>query len=123
MAHLPGKFASDMEKPAPTPDNPAAGAPPAEIPVFLPHVGDDTLHAVKEAFKLGWLGMGSYTKEFEDEVGRFLGLSGRYVVATNTGTSALQLALLIAGVSPGDEVIVPSYTFIATSFAVMGTRG
>jgi dTDP-4-amino-4,6-dideoxygalactose transaminase len=107
-----------MDKPERKPDNSATESPPAEIPVYLPHIGDDTLHAVTEAFKLGWLGMGSYTKKFEDEVGRFLGLSGRFVVATNTGTSALQLALLIAGVGPGDEVIVPSFNFVADHQAI-----
>ena len=108
----------EMEKSAYNPDNPVGYAPAEEIPVFQPHIGVDTLHAVTEAFRLGWLGMGSYTKEFEDEVGRFLGLSGRYVVATNTGTSALQLALLIAGVGPGDEVIVPSFNFVADHQAI-----
>jgi dTDP-4-amino-4,6-dideoxygalactose transaminase len=108
-----------MDKTAYNPDNPLGHASAAEIPVFQPHIGIDTLQAVTDAFRLGWLGMGSYTREFEEEVGRFLGLSERYVVATNTGTSALQLALLIAGVGRGDEVIVPSFNFVADHQAIV----
>ncbi|MGH7684290.1 MAG: DegT/DnrJ/EryC1/StrS family aminotransferase, partial [Vulcanimicrobiaceae bacterium] len=64
------------------------------IPVFVPCTGIDTLKHVTDAFDVGWLGMGASTKEFEERIAAFLELKDRYVVATNTGTSALHIALL-----------------------------
>src|SRR5574341_1221113 len=77
--------------------------------VFQPLIGVDTIKAVVDALHAGWLGMGAITQAFEQEVARFLGLERRWVLATNTGTSALHLALLAAGVGPGDEVITPAF--------------
>ncbi|MCR6629416.1 MAG: DegT/DnrJ/EryC1/StrS family aminotransferase [Magnetospirillum sp.] len=88
------------------------------IPVFAPHIGPDTLAHVSEAFDVGWLGMGAFTKEFEDRIGTYLGDASRHVVAVNTGTSALHIALLAAGVRPGDEVIVPSFNYVADHQAI-----
>jgi len=62
--------------------------------------------------------MGATTKEFEDRIAAYLGLNGRYAVVTNTGTSALHLALLAAGVGPGDEVITPSFNYVSDHQAV-----
>ncbi|MGH8324518.1 MAG: DegT/DnrJ/EryC1/StrS family aminotransferase, partial [Steroidobacteraceae bacterium] len=92
-----------------------------EIPVFVPHVGVDTLKHVSDAFAVGWLGMGALTREFEEHIGAALGGEGRHVIATNTGTSALHLALLVAGVGPGDEVITPSFNYVADQQAVTAT--
>lgn len=89
------------------------------IPVFQPAIGADTLAAVAEAFRIGWLGMGSTTQTFEDRIGERLGIGSGRVLATNTGTSALHLALLAADVGPGDEVIVPSFNFIADVQAIV----
>lgn len=89
-----------------------------KIPVFAPHIGVDTLKHLTDALDVGWLGMGSATKEFEDRIAAFLGLKDRQVVATNTGTSALHIALLAAGIGPGDEVIVPSFNYVADHQAV-----
>ena len=83
------------------------------VPVFAPHIGEDTLKHINDAFDVGWLGMGATTKEFEDRIAAFLELDGRYVVAANTGTSALHIALRAAGVGPGDEVITPSFNYVA----------
>lgn len=88
------------------------------IPVFVPHIGVDTLKHLTDAFDVGWLGMGATTKEFEDRIAAYLGLEDRYVVATNTGTSALHIALLAAGVGPGDEVITPSFNYVADHQAI-----
>lgn len=88
------------------------------IPVFVPHIGPDTLAHVGEAFDVGWLGMGAATKEFEERIQAFLGCPDRHVVAVNTGTSALHVALLAAGVQPGDEVIVPSFNYVADHQAI-----
>lgn len=93
-------------------------AQPARIPVFVPHIGVDTLKHLTDALDVGWLGMGALTKEFEDRIAAYLELDGRHVVATNTGTSALHLALLVAGVGPEDEVITPSFNYVADHQAV-----
>jgi len=79
------------------------------IPVFKPHIGSETLLAASQALDLGWLGMGSLVKEFEEGIAKYLEVEPpRQVVAVNTCTSALHLALLAAGVGPGDEVITPA---------------
>ncbi len=88
------------------------------IPVFQPHIHEDTLKHLTDAFDVGWLGMGAFTKEFEDRISDYLGLDGRYVVATNTGTSALHVALVATGIGPGDEVITPSFNYVADHQAI-----
>jgi dTDP-4-amino-4,6-dideoxygalactose transaminase len=91
------------------------------IPVFKPHIGVDTLKHLTDALDVGWLGMGATTKEFEDRIGEFLGLDGRRVVAANTGTSAFHIALRAAGIGPGDEVITPSFNYVADHQAIRMT--
>ncbi len=88
------------------------------IPVFAPSIGADTLKHLTDALDVGWLGMGATTKDFEERIAAFLGLEHRYVIATNTGTSALHIALVAAGVKPGDEVITPSFNFVADHQAI-----
>jgi perosamine synthetase len=89
------------------------------IPVSRPSVGEEELAAVGKVFASGWLGLGADVLEFEKAVGGFLGAS--HVVCTNTGTTALHLALDALGIGPGDEVLVPSLTFVATAQAVSAT--
>jgi dTDP-4-amino-4,6-dideoxygalactose transaminase len=92
------------------------------IPVFMPRTGIDTVKHLVDALDVGWLGMGATTREFETRIGEFLGLDpGHHVVATNTGTSALHLALLAAGVGDGDEVITTSFNYVADHQAVRAT--
>src|SRR5438132_1365221 len=91
---------------------------PDRIPVFKPHIGVDTLKYLTDALDVGWLGMGATTKEFEERIAEFLGLKGRHVVATNTGTSAFHIALRAAGIGPGDEVITPSFNYVADHQAI-----
>ena len=88
------------------------------IPVFVPFVDKKTKNHVNNALDIGWLGMGAETKEFENKISEFLGLKERFVVSTNTGTSALHLALKICGVSKGDEVITPSFNYVADHQAI-----
>ena len=89
------------------------------IPVFKPQIDADTIKAAVDALHLGWLGMGSYVREFEEELAKLLELGeDRTVIAVNTGTSALHLALLSAGVGPGDEVITPSLNNIGDLQAI-----
>jgi len=88
------------------------------LPVFQPHIAVDTIKAVVDALDVGWLGMGASTQAFEKEIERYLECAPRRVIATNTGTSALHLALALAGVGPGDEVITPSFNFVADHMAI-----
>ncbi len=92
-----------------------------KIPVFSPSVGEDTKQHVNDALDVGWLGMGATTKELEERISDFLELQDRYVVTTNTGTSALHIALLVAGIGPGDEVITPSFNYVADHQAIRMT--
>ncbi len=91
------------------------------IPVFKPYINVNTLKHLINAFHVGWLGMGATTKEFETRISDYLELNDRYVVATNTGTSALHIALLAAGVGAGDEVITPSFNYVADHQAIRMT--
>lgn len=91
---------------------------PNVIPVFQPVIGEDTLKAVSDAFDVGWLGMGAATAAFEQGISERIGAGDRQVVATNTGTSALHVAVAVAGIGPGDEVIVPSFNFVADHQAI-----
>ncbi len=81
------------------------------IKVSAPVVGPEELKAVSAVFELGYFGHGTKVLEFEARLKEYLGAS--QVVAVNTGTAALHLALLALGIGPGDEVIVPSLTFIS----------
>jgi dTDP-4-amino-4,6-dideoxygalactose transaminase len=92
-----------------------------KIPVFAPTVGEDTKKHLNEAIDIGWLGMGSASKEFEDKISEFLELDDRFVAVVNTGTSALHIALLTAGVGPGDEVITTSFNYVADHQAIKMT--
>jgi len=87
------------------------------IPVSRPSVGENELARIREVFATGWLGMGALVREFEERVGALLGVE--HVVAVNTGTSAIHLALNSLGIGPGDEVVVPSLTFAATIQAIL----
>lgn len=92
-----------------------------KIPVFKPVIDSETISHITDCLEMGWLGMGSFTKEFEDRLTDWLGLKNRYVVATNTGTSALHLAMVVADVGKDDEVIVPSFDYVADHQAIKMT--
>lgn len=90
----------------------------ARRPVALhePTFGGNEWRYVKECLDTGWVSsVGSYVDRFERELGE---LVGGYAVAACNGTAALHAALLVAGVRPGDEVLVPSLSFVATANAV-----
>ncbi|MGO9138860.1 MAG: DegT/DnrJ/EryC1/StrS family aminotransferase [Syntrophales bacterium] len=82
------------------------------LPVSRPSIGQEELREVEKVFSTGWLGMGSTVQEFENALQKYLG--ARNVIAVNTGTTALHLALDAFGIGGGDEVLVPSLTFCAT---------
>lgn len=82
--------------------------------------GSEELSQVKEAFEYGYFGLAYKVDEFEKAIADYLE-TDRNVVATNTGTSALHLALTTIGIGEGDEVILPSFTFVATAQAISET--
>jgi perosamine synthetase len=90
------------------------------IPVCEPLLGGRELEYVTKAVSGGWISSsGSYVAEFEREFAKYLGVP--CAVTTTSGTTALHLALVAAGIGPGDEVIIPAFTMIASAFAVCYT--
>jgi dTDP-4-amino-4,6-dideoxygalactose transaminase len=94
----------------------------ARIRLAWPDVGADELAEVADVLASGQLTMGPKVPELEAEVAR--ACETEYAVAVSSGTAALHLALLALGIGPGDEVIVPAYTFPATAnvVALVGAR-
>jgi dTDP-4-amino-4,6-dideoxygalactose transaminase len=90
------------------------------IPAAQPIIGDEERQAVDRVMRSGMLAQGPEVAAFEEEFSQAV-VDGRQCVAVNSGTSALHLSLLAAGIGPGDEVIVPSFTFAATANSVAMT--
>jgi perosamine synthetase len=86
------------------------------IQVFRPALGEEEYEAVKEVMKSGWIGLGPKTREFEEKFSEYVG--AKYAIGLNSGTAALHLALVAYNLAPGDEIIVPSLTFISTVHAI-----
>lgn len=91
----------------------------SQIPVFNPLIEQEEINAAVNALDLGWLGMGSFVGQFEDELKSYIGCEDRHVVAVNTGHAALHLAMMLIGLKPGDEVITPSFNNIADFQAIL----
>lgn len=89
------------------------------IPVQRPYLGQEELDALAGVFDTRWLGMGSVTAEFEEKLRDYLGV--KHAIAVNSGTSALHIALEGVELQAGDEVIVPSFTFVASVQAIIAT--
>jgi dTDP-4-amino-4,6-dideoxygalactose transaminase len=87
------------------------------IPVASPLVGDEERREVDRVLASGMLSQGPEVAAFEQEFADAL-VDGRTCVALNSGTSAAHLGLLACGIGPGDEVVIPSFTFAATANAV-----
>lgn len=90
------------------------------IPAARPCIGEKERAAVDRVMRSGMLAQGPEVAAFEEEFAAAV-VNGAACVAVNSGTSALHLALLAAGIGPGDEVIVPSFTFAATANSVAMT--
>ncbi len=87
------------------------------IPLSIPLFEGNEWQYVKECLDTSWVStVGSYVTSFEQDICNYTG--AKFAVACNSGTSALHIALLVAGVGPGHEVIVPTLTFIAPINAV-----
>lgn len=86
------------------------------IPFSPPDVGEDEINEVAEALRSGWITTGPRTKEFERRIAEYCGTDK--AVCLNSATACMELALRVIGVGPGDEVIVPAYTYTATAAVV-----
>jgi perosamine synthetase len=92
------------------------------LPFHRPVIDEKDIAGVVATLRSGWLTTGPTTKRFEDAFAKTLGV--RHAVALSSGTAALHLALRVLGIQPGDDVVVPTYTFTATAEVVtyLGAR-
>jgi len=87
------------------------------IPIARPVIGQEEIDAVGDVLASGMLVQGEVVKRFEDEFSRYIGTKN--AIAVSNGTVALDLALKALGLRPGDEVVTPAFTFIATANAIL----
>jgi len=87
------------------------------IPIAKPLIGEEEKTAVMNVLNSGMLASGPKTEEFEKRFAEYVGV--KYAMATTSGTTALHLGLLALGVTKGDEVVLPDFSFIATANAVL----
>lgn len=90
------------------------------IPMSLPEITEEDVLAVGEVVRSGRLSLGPKTAEFEALFAEYVGT--RYAVAVSSGTAGLHLAVRALGIGPGDEVLVPSFTFAASVNAILYER-
>ena len=92
------------------------------IPITKPLFGEAELRAVQEPLESGWVVQGPHVAEFERRVAEYT--ASRHAVATSSCTTALHIALAALGVGPGDEVVVPAFTWVSTANAAeyLGAR-
>lgn len=88
-----------------------------QIPLSKPKYYSEEVEAVREVLESGWLTQGVKTIELEEKFASYC--NAKYALAVNSGTAALHLALMAHGIEKGDEVIVPTITFVATANVVV----
>ncbi len=93
----------------------------SSVNFFHTHVSAKAIEYANEALRTGWLSEGPRVKQFEAALSERLGVVN--AVCLNSGTSALHLALALAGVGPDDEVILPAQTFVATGLTILMQAG
>ena len=87
-----------------------------QIPFHKPYITEEEIEGVVDSLRNGWLTMGKKTIEFEERFKTYIG--SKHAIAVNSCTAALHLALRVIGIKEGDEVIVPTTTFVATAEVV-----
>jgi len=87
------------------------------IPVAKPFIGDEEINEVESVLRSGFIAQGPKVAEFEEKFANYIGT--RHAVATSSGTTALHVALLCAGIGKDDEVITTPFSFAATSNSVL----
>lgn len=87
-----------------------------KIPISKPYFGPEERELIQRPLETGWVVQGPFVKDFEDKFAAYTGI--KYAVATTSCTTALHLAMVAIGVGPGDEVIVPAFTWVATANVV-----
>jgi perosamine synthetase len=87
-----------------------------KIPITKPYFGEEERRTILEPLESGWVVQGPKVAEFERRFAEFTG--AKFAIATSSCTSALHLSLAALGIGPGDEVLLPSFTFVATANAV-----
>jgi perosamine synthetase len=90
------------------------------VPLAKPFFDEREVKAVEPVIRSGWVSQGPRVAEFESRLADWIGVE--HAVATNSCTSAMQIALHLSGVGPGDEVICPSFTCMATANAILQVR-
>ena len=90
-----------------------------EIPVMIPFIGKEEQEEVKKVLNSGWVALGPKVREFEEKAAKYE--NAKYAIATTSCTTALHLALVAMGVGENQDVLVPSFTFIATANAITYT--
>lgn len=91
------------------------------IPFHRPSIGEEEINAVTNVLRSRWLTTGPVAAEFEKEFASYIGC--KHAIVVNSATSALQLALDAIGLRPGEEVLVPAYTFTASAAVVVHAGG
>jgi len=86
------------------------------IPIAKPYLTADEAQAAHDTILTGWITQGPRVAEFEEKFAAYTG--AKYAVAVSNCTTALHLAMIVAGVGPGDEVICPSMSYIATANSI-----
>jgi perosamine synthetase len=86
------------------------------IPIAKPYLTEDEAQAAYDTILTGWITQGPKVEEFEEKFAQYTG--AKYAVAVSNCTTALHLSMIVAGIGPGDEVICPSMSYIATANAV-----
>lgn len=93
-----------------------------KIPITKPFFGPEELRAIQLPLESGWVVQGPFVQQFEEKFSSFIG--ARFSIATSSCTTALHVAVASMGLKPGDEVIVPAFTWVATANVVeyMGAK-
>ena len=89
----------------------------AAIPLLEPHFGGNEQKYIAEAIAANEIAQGSFIERFEREFAAYVG--SKYAVAVSSGTAAIHLALRVLDVGPGDEVLCPTLTFVATANPIL----